>query len=644
MPSLTATIKPTSELHKRILTSVEDRVRFSKRKFLGRHKLWRKNEEAALAFLKERDVDATKRLEREGGKPQYTTLVIPYSYGVLMASHTYWTTVFMARTPVFQFQGRHGEGEQATQALEALIDYQRGVGKMLVPLYIWLMDVGKYGVGVTGLYWRDEIRTVSNIEEVEIKLAGVIGTGRFKKKKITEKVRGYSGNVVYNVRPYDFLPDPRVPINRFQEGEFCAVYNELGWNVVLERAAAGYYTNIDLLEKEIDRGGSGSREEGSSAIELPDSTGLGPSLFEKKSEDVVKTYECAIRVIPKDWGLGNGTVQEKWIFTVTADFKYVIGAQPLGAYHDQFPYNVIEYETEGYGLANRGIPEVLDPVQRTLDWLINSHFYNVRKALNDQFIVDPSRVMMSDVQDPLPGGIIRLKPEAYGSDPKTAMVQLDVVDVTQNHLRDMDMMIRFGERASGVNDSIQGLQSQGGRKTAQEIRTSTSFGINRLKTEAEYMAAMGWSPMAQMMVQNSQQYYSGEQKFRIVGDLAQEAGQQFVDVTPDSIAGFFDWVPVDGTLPVDRFAQANLWRTLLADIVKVPQIAQSYDIGRIFAWVAQLSGLKNINQFRIELQPDDVVAQQAQAGNLIGGGGVPAKGLPDIDTIPAKQVGTGKIA
>jgi hypothetical protein len=616
--SETLDIKPGSELSQRILDMVKDRVMFSKRSTQTKHDQWAKGEESVLAYLPERTVDERRRLQREAGKPQYTTVVVPYTYGVLMASHTYWTTVFMSRNPILQFTGRHGESQQKIQALEAIIDYQVQVGEMLVPWYIWLYDAGKYGVGILGMYW-DEVETrVSRIETIEQSILG-FNTGRSKKRKITETIKGYMGNKVYNIRPYDFFPDPRVPFARFQEGEFCAIYNELGWSRVLDLQAKGEFTNVDRLKKD-QSGDTGGRDQGSSILELPESGNFGWSDFSnRKAQDVVKVYEHYQDLIPSQWGLGKSDRSEKWVFTVTTDWKYVLSARPLGYYHNRFPLMVIEYEPEGYALVNRGIPEVIKPIQNTLDWLLNSHFYNVRKALNDQFIVDPSRVMMKDVLDPLPGGIIRLKAEAYGTDVRGAIEQLQVTDVTQAHLRDMNVMFEIGQRALGVNDQIMGMIQKGGRKTATEIRTSSSFGINRLKTTAEYFSAMGWSPMGSMLVQNTQQLYDAEMQFKLVGDLMQEAGPGFVQVTPDEIGGMYNFVPVDGTLPVDRFAQANMWRELFVAMRNMPEIAQQYDTGRIFAWVAQLAGLKNISQFKLQTNvlPDEEVQREAQKGNLV---------------------------
>ncbi len=636
MPGQTINLSENGKLHNRIVSEVRDRVQFSKNKWTDMHDKWIKAEEAALAFIPESEIDAKKRQLRDDGSPQYTTLVIPYSYAILMASHTYWTTVFLGRTPIMQYAGRHGEGEQQTQAIEALIDYQLRVGGQLVPLYLWLMDVGKYGLGIIGMYWDDRVETISEIVEEPELILGVIDTGRKKKRKVTRTVPGYSGNRIYNVRPFDWFPDPRVPAHRFQDGEFCAVYNELGWNEVLRRHEQGIYTNLNRLRAG-DRGGAFEREEGSSELELPENTDMGTSLGtaslkgEGNSTDVVKLYECYIELIPKDWGLGKGVSPEKWVFTVTADWKMAIGAQPLGAYHNKFPFHVLEFEPEAYALVNRGIPDILDPIQRTVDWLINTHFYNVRKTLNDQFVVDPSKIVMRDLQDPLPGGIIRLKPAAFGTDVSQAIQQLAVTDLTRTHMTDVDTMVEMGQRVLGVNDQMLGALTQGGRRTATEVRASSTFGISRLKTVSEFFSAMGWEPYGQMLVQNSQQYYDLTRKFKIVGDLLPEAGQKFLEVSPEDIQGSYDLVPVDGTLPADRFAQANLWRELLGQLRNFPQIMMTYDIPRIFAWIAKLAGLKNIDMFKIEIgSPEQIQAQQA-AGNIVPLGGPQAQGAQDLN-------------
>jgi hypothetical protein len=62
-------------------------------------------------------------------------------------------------------------------------------------------------------------------------------------------------------------------------------------------------------------------------------------------------------------------------------------------------------------------------------------------------------------------------------------------------------------------------------------------------------------------------------------------------------------------------AQASLWKDLIINMSRVPQVLAQYDLGRIFGWVAHLAGIKNVNQFKIQaqvLQPG-----QAPTGNVV---------------------------
>jgi hypothetical protein len=347
----------------------------------------------------------------------------------------------------------------------------------------------------------------------------------------------------------------------------------------------------------------------------------------------VTAYEGCVSIIPAEWGLGDSDFPEKWMFTITDDYSTIIGCQPHGAMHGKFPYEVLESEVEGYGSWNRGMPEIIEPMQNTLDWLINQHFFNVRAALNNQFILDPSKIVARDAEVGGPGFVYRLKPEAYGQDIRTFFHQIPVTDVTRGHVSDMSTMLGVGERVFGINDQILGALSTGGsRKTATEVRTSTGFGVNRLKTTAEFMSATGFARHAQRLVQNTQQYLSAERKYKIAGSLVTEMGQnsaeRFLSVNPEGIRGFYDFVPVDGTLPVDRLALANLWKEILLQMRTVPGLVLQFDLGRIFSHVASLAGIRNLNQFRLQLGSPAALAQEAERGNVVplsGGGAKPAQ-------------------
>lgn len=638
MPSLTLEedIRQDSPLANRILEEVRRRVRFSERSFSNKRLSWRKAEDEIIAYVPETVADGRRRFSREQqGVPKYTTIKVPYTYAVVMALHTYICSVFLGRTPIFQFDGRHGEGQQAVLAVEALHDYQTRVGRMLPVLYSWFYDAARYGVGIVSLYWANKIRHATEIQFVTDEL------GVEHREQVTLEIPGYKGNEAVNINPRDWLPDPRVTMRDFQRGEFCGCRTKLSWLQIKERQKAGYYTNAEFINSNISPRFFDERDD-DSQVEKPEDELIAFASKQyaaqdgKSHPDIIPVYEMFIELVPSDWGLGTSDYPEKWVFTVTADWQTVLGAQPHGAYHCEYPYHFIELEPDAYALANRGMPEILSGVQQTLDWLLNSHFYNVRASLNNLFVVDPMRVVMKDLTDPIPGGVIRLRAGASNL-PGKAVEQLQIADVTRNNTTDFMQMIGVGERVSGINDQMLGAFTKTGRRTATEVRTSSVGGVSRQKVEAEYMSATGIDTFAQQMVQNSQQYQDAAVTLKVVGNLAGLAGTEWMMVTPDDIQGFFNFVPVDGTMPLDRFAQANLWKEILVASKQMPEIGMTYSISKIFAWIAQLAGLRNIDKFRIEMGSPEQLQAMAAAGNVvpIRGGG------RNTDPNQLKQPGNG---
>jgi hypothetical protein len=592
------------------------RIEMSRSKMAQRYDQWAANEELFSAYVPETEADTERKWKRDNGEPQYTTLHIPYSYAIAMTAHTYYTSVFLARNPILQLSGRHGEGEQQVQAVEALLDYQLQVGEMLVPLFLWLFDPIKYGFGVVGHYWDEEqIRCRKWVKQPK-QFLGMPIPGTEETVEIVEDIVGYAGHRCFNVRPQDCFPDPRVSIWNFQRGKFFGRYVEIPYEDALAGEVRGKYFGIAGTNPAEFDAEDPHRDVGSSSVrELPGES----DWFVPGPEEVpkfLKCYELYVRLIPKDWKLADSDREEIWVFTLVAGSYRVIGVQPLGLYHGKFPFDVIEQEPEAYDFFSRSMMEVMEPLNEAINWMVNSHMFNVRSALNNMFAVDPSMVVMKDLENPEPGKLIRLKPAAYGRDIRQFMAQFPVQDVTSGHVPNMQLMAEMLQRVTGVTDNVMGLVNQGGRKTATEVRQSTTMGINRLKTSCEFFSVMGFSPFTQKLVQGSQQHYSMERQFKIVGDLA-AFSDQFVNVTPEMIAGFYDFVPVDGSMPIDRFAQANLWQMMLGQMSKVPQVMQQYDLGKMFGWVANLAGLRNLQKFRVQITDPALLAAQQQAGNIV---------------------------
>lgn len=606
-------LKPNSELHRKIIAAFQHRKQLADQERSKRVAKWAENEEIQQAYIKETENDAIRDDARSQGQPQYTTIDIPYSYAMMLTLHTYVTNIFLSRSTIFQLMGRHGESEHSVLGMEALLDYCLVSGRNLPQLYVWLLDPFKYGAGIIGHYWdREEIAITQRRMQPDMFLGEPVpGT----ETEVVEQtiVPGYEGIRLYNVRPQDFYHDPRVPFLRFQEGEFCIRYQKISWSKVKQREQAGFYINIDRAKRL--RPSNSDRDRGSPQVTLPVDDDYRDSNRSPDQDhpDFLNSYEFYWDMVPKEWGLGSGERTEKWVFTI-AENNLIIGAQPLGLLHGRYPFDVLEFEVNGHSLFNRSVLEVAQPLNQTLTWLFNSHYFNVRKAVNDQFFVDPTMIEIRDLEDPNPGRLVRLKPAAYGKPVDQFVRQFPVMDVTQNNMKDATIVAELLQKLVGANDTMMG-STESSRNTATEVRSAMGHAQSRSKTTAEWFSATGFSSLAQNMIQTTQQLYSSTQKYRIVGDLALY-GKKYIEVTPDSITGFYDYVPVDGNAPIDRFAQANLWQQLFMGMAQYPGVLQEYNVAGIFAYVAQLAGCKNINQFRINVMSDEQIMQQVQRGNM----------------------------
>ncbi|MGD9662716.1 MAG: hypothetical protein AB7U63_15730, partial [Porticoccaceae bacterium] len=127
-----------SKQHSRIMSEFDKRWKASKEAQDLRSVKWQESEDTFMMYIPEDDLDNARKGNRQKGKPSYVNLNIPYSYAMLLTSHTYYTSVFLARDPVLQMRGRHGESQNAEMCMESLLDYQLQTGQNTPPLYIWL--------------------------------------------------------------------------------------------------------------------------------------------------------------------------------------------------------------------------------------------------------------------------------------------------------------------------------------------------------------------------------------------------------------------------------------------------------------------------------------------------------------------------
>jgi hypothetical protein len=328
-------------------------------------------------------------------------------------------------------------------------------------------------------------------------------------------------------------------------------------------------------------------------------------------------FEGTVRLVPKDWNLGDKDTSELWKFTWMRGGQ-IMQAEPLNMLHGKHPYAMQEPNSFGYDFMSLSMGEMITVFQDILSWLVSSRMENVRAAIANTFVADPARVEINDIRSSTIGRVIRLKQAAMGTPVQQVIQQLMVNDVTGGHLTDIQTIRMLADTTTGVNDNLRGLSEPGGRRSATEARMSMQAGASRLSQIAVRISSQHLGPMAKQMIMNIQQFMPPEMWIEVTGDTGKLQTQK---VTPQMLAGTFNYQVSDGSLPIDKMALTEVWKEILFGMAQDPELRQRFDLVEVFKYVAELGGAKNIDSFEKppEAAPPPQIAPPGQEP-----GGVPA--------------------
>lgn len=614
MKSPSETLVPNSPEHAKLLKFLNDRLQMSERKMGDFYPRWRVNERKVQAYVDLPDYEKIYQQANDKSKPpKVVSLQVPYSFAVIQTVVTYLLHTFCGRQPIFQVGAYDGEKAVNARNLEIMMQFNADYTKLILQLYEMLFSAQVYQFGAVRVGWATETQQrMVKKQTPQFNFFGMnIGTSQIEEKVNTLV---YSGNEVQHIDPFLFFPDPNVPMTRVnREGDFVfwRVFKSRTW--LQERAAAGQFKYIEHISGPMpgnERTGTSDRTVRSLGDGLAgdDSSRSG----EASTIQMAQVDEGTVKLVPREFGLGDSNVPEKWLVT-WVNKKVIVRAEPLEANHNLHPVAVIEPNAIGAQFGSIAMADIVGPVQDHISWLINSHMQNVRGVINNRLVVNPHYVVMDDLKkDPTSdedgAALIRLRQSAFGVKPDQAIYQLNVQDVTSGHIKNVELMIRIGHMFAGVNENLMGLQDSKGRKTATEVRTSGEAGASRLAAAARVASAQGICDIPLMMGMNLQQRIDPAFYAKVLGQKKAMEGML--------IDGDFYYPINDGTLPLDRAALLSVWQQILMGVAGDPELRRSYSLPELFRFVADLGGARNIDQFKVKVVPDAQIEQNMANGSV----------------------------
>lgn len=632
-------LRPSSKLHKKLLEKLNNRVKESSEEMSKRHSSWQSVDKSLTAYVKTDDYEDLIK-QKDDRKP--VSIVIPYSYATLETLLTYFVAAFL-EAPIFKYEGANPKSVVGAFLMQKVIENHCNTYKVGLNLHTQFRDSFAYGLGGTAVTW-ERTHGFKTVMQPQGFMSQVLG--KFIDLKPPERVQQPTllaeGSALKNIDPYLLLLDPNVPVSDVQKGEYVGWIEETNRMKLLsdEKFNDNGIFNIKYLgdfrgntfksqyNKTRSESGRNLRTANTGDITNQNSQPL----------DVVWLY---VTLIPKEWEVGKEEYPEKWLFGIVGD-KIICRASKLGLNHDKYPIAIAAPDYDGYSATPISRLEIVGGMQGHLDWLFSSHMTNVRKAINDMLIVDPSLVNMEDLKDPKPGKLIRMRRSAWGRGVENAVKQLMVQDITAGHTRDSSYLVDLIQRVTGATDSLSGMTRSGGeRVTAEETNYVRGSALSRLTKAAKIVSLQSMSDIGYQFCMNTQQLMEKDMWVRTVGDweqmlaseygLSQMATQDMgrMKVTPDDLMVDIDINIKDGSVMSSDSPQT--WTNLFQTIVSQPMLFQSLDVVRIFKHIARISGAKDINEFVLKAgaipnvipQDQGQIEGQAQQGNLVAlpGGG-----------------------
>ena len=618
-------LHPESDLHKSLVSKIMQRATEANKEMSKRFSSWNEVDQVLTTYIHLSDKEEAVK-DKDPNKP--VSIIFPYSYSNLESLLTYMSAAFF-QEPMFQYEGVEDNDTIGAMLMELVIGLHCNKTKVPLAVHTVLRDNFVYGLGVGVPTWEKKYGR----RPIKSSIVTEDEAGSTSEETIVNWIDDllFEGNALENVDPYLVLLDPSYSIHQMQKGEFFGWIERDNYMNLLSQEGnneEGLF-NVKYLSGNRNKRSSLAVDQSQREQKAGGSSKSGRQGILSNSISPVDTINMYVTLIPKEWKLGPGEYPEKWFFKLGAD-TIILKAERADHHHGMYPGAVASSEYDGYSMTPISRLEILKGLQGVLDWLFNSHIANVRKAINDMFVVDPYLVNINDLKDPGAGKLIRLRRPAWGHGVDKVVQQLGVSDITRANIGDANFVMSMMDRVNKSDSSMAGSLRMGGpeRLTKGEFQGTRASAISGLQRLAMIIGMQFMQDIGTMFAVHTQQYMTKDTFVKITGRNEEKLRNQFgqdtnrVRVNPFDMAISYDMMVRDGSIPGGNFSES--WVQLFQIIAGQPELYQQFDITRIFMYIAGQLGAKNVEDFKRNanrLQPtrmdDETVLREAERGNVI---------------------------
>ncbi len=540
-----------------------------------------------------------------GDKSKIQDPTVPVIYPQVEAAHTYLSGVFLSGYPIFGVTASP-ENADAADMMDAYNTENSMKAGWSRNISLSMREGLKYNIMALEVAW--ETKTTYALQKQT--------TGKLAAKPVV-----WQGNVLRYLPMYNVFWDTRVaPAEVHCEGEFA------GYHCIKSRTRLKQFMQ-DLPEE--------FRMNGKEAFEVGtgDQNYYVPQITNKLNHDPRKvefdwmawatdvgqsqqrikyqnTYEVTVlyaRIVPEDFRLDVPAKSTPQIWKlIIVNSQILIYAERLTNAHNYLPI-IFGSPTED-GLAYQGLSfaENQLEIQDMATSLWTARMAAARRNISDRIFYNPQVIKQDDINSNSPSAKIPVRPGAYGSDIRAAVLPVPYSDQSASSLvRDAMQVVEFGRSLSGINRGQEGQFTKGNR-TLEEFDRTMQNSDARLQTMALFLECQFFTPIKEIIKYNVLQYAQP-------GDVYYPVKSSSVAIDPNAMQNAaMDFKISDGLLPASKLVDADFLQVLMQLIMSSPEMMQQFDIVRLVSYLASMRNVPGLDAFRRQAQPGQQVSPAAQ--------------------------------
>lgn len=549
-----------------------------------------------------------EKLER--GHPK--RFILPMTATQITTMSTYVAQVLFGQDTPWKVDGRRPEDEVPAEFTNNLLRWNAEQQPTYLLGYLWCQDAIAVNRGVFYNSWapifRPEMQQVPIADPDDVDENGQLRT-YFRPTRVNKVVGSYCRMEI--VSPYDFVCDPSLPLWRQQEMRFNGHRTVIPVTELRRRSKLPIdhpsYVLPSGVEELVTKAKKGVAQADAAVPSLPGvlpnpaEVRLSRTAYErtralqptgnvqadKNDTGNVECWELWVRLVPSeneiygdkgtkpfDEGAANLNVSaddnpsannqftqmvgpdEPVIFQILISGGDVLLSITESTYaHGMFPYSVAEGRPNAHFQFSPGWVQMLKGIQDYVDWLKSRHQDALSRTVGNIFVYDPAAVDVSDFMNPDKEGLlITLKPEAGGRKLDEVFKQVPIKDLTENFLDEAMEFIKFSQSVTAADSGMQGVIPSGGDPSATQFAGTQQMGAGRMTSIARLLSSQALVPQAKQFVSNFQQFLTDAQTVRFKPTDPMNLPPELQDaaavtLTRDTIAGEYDFIAHDGTLP-----------------------------------------------------------------------------------------------